>query len=358
MITRKQNILHSFFGAAILLLLLGLSSVSASAATITRDTDSSFNDVAIAQVNSYVNVRSKASTSGKIVGKMYNNSAAVIKKSVKGEGGTWYYITSGSVKGYVKASYFATGSSAAKIAAETGTPSAKVTASGLRLRKSATTSSSILTVLPQSTTVKLVKKNVSGKDGLTFSKVKVTKNGSTQTGYVAQDYINFCVSMKTAAAVNTGTSSGSSSGSSSSSGSTGSTSSSGSASSTGSSSSSTGASIVAAARKYVGILPYVWGGTSLKSGADCSGFTQSIYKLYGISIPRTSSSQASGGRSISRSQLQPGDLVFYKNGGSSICHVAIYMGNGKVVHEANSRDNCKISSIDYDTPVKYVTYLR
>lgn len=351
MITRRQNILHLFPGAAILMLLLLLSSANASAASITKDTDSSFKDVAIAQVNSYVNVRSQASTSGKIVGKMYDNSAAVIKKSVKGEGGTWYYISSGSVTGYVKAAYFVTGSSAAKVAAETGTPSARVTASGLRLRKSATTSSSTLTVLPRSTTMNLVQKNVSGKDGLTFSKVKVSRNGSTKTGYVAQDYINFCVSMKTAVAVNTGSSSGSSS-------SSGGSSSSGSTSSTGSSSSSVGASIVASAKQYVGRLPYVWGGTSLKSGADCSGFTQSIYRLYGISIPRTSTSQASGGRSISRSQLQPGDLVFYKNGGSSICHVGIYMGGGKIVHEANSRDNCKISSIDYDTPVKYVTYLR
>ncbi|MCI7098578.1 MAG: C40 family peptidase [Lachnospiraceae bacterium] len=351
MITRRQNILHLFPGAAILLLLLLLSSANASAAGITKDTDSSFKDVAIAQVNSYVNVRSQASTSGKIVGKMYDNSAAVIKKSVKGEGGTWYYISSGSVTGYVKAAYFVTGSSAAKVAAETGTPSAKVTASGLRLRKSATTSSSTLTVLPRSTTMNLVQKNVSGKDGLTFSKVKVSRDGSTKTGYVAQDYIDFCVSMETAIAVNTGSSSGSSS-------SSGGGSSSGSTSSTGSSSSSVGASIVATAKKYVGRLPYVWGGTSLKSGADCSGFIQSIYRLYGISIPRTSTSQASGGRSISRSQLQPGDLVFYKNGGSSICHVGIYIGGGKIVHEANSRDDCKISSIDYDTPVKYVTYLR
>lgn len=351
MITRRQNILHLFTGAAILLLLLLLSSANASAAGITKDTDSSFKDVAIAQVNSYVNVRSQASTSGKIVGKMYDNSAAVIKKSVKGEGGTWYYISSGSVAGYVKASYFVTGSSAAKVAAETGTPSARVTASGLRLRKSATTSSSTLTVLPRSTTMNLVQKNVSGKDGLTFSKVKVSRDGSTKTGYVAQDYIDFCVSMETAVAVNTGSSSGSSS-------SSGGSSSSGSTSSTGSSSSSVGTSIVATAKKYVGRLPYVWGGTSLKSGADCSGFIQSIYRLYGISIPRTSTSQASGGRSISRGQLQPGDLVFYKNGGSSICHVGIYMGGGKIVHEANSRDDCKISSIDYDTPVKYVTYLR
>lgn len=349
MTTQKQNPLHLILGVAILMLLLSLSSLNASAASITRDTDS-FDDIAIAQVNSYVNVRSKASTSGKIVGKMYDNTAAVIKKTVDGEGGKWYYISSGSVTGYVKAAYFTTGSSAAKVASQTGTSSAKVTASGLRVRQKATTASSTLTVLPYGTTISLLQKNVSGSDGLTFSKVTYSQGGTKKTGYVAQDYIKFCVTMQTATEV----SSGSSSSSSSSSGSSGNSSSSGSFSS---SSSSVGASIVAKAKTYVGVLPYVYGGTSLTSGADCSGFVQSLYRLYGVSVPRTSQSQAAGGRSISRSQLQPGDLVFYKNGGSTICHVAIYMGNGQIVHEANSRTDCKISNIDYDTPVKYVTYL-
>lgn len=344
MITQKQNTLHLILSAAVLMLLLSLGSMKASAATITRDTDS-FGDIAIAQVNSYVNVRSKASTSGKIVGKMYDNTAAVIKKTVNGEGGKWYYISSGSVTGYVKAAYFTTGSSAAKVASRTGTSSAKVTASGLRMRKKASTASSTLTVLPRSTTVTVLKKNISGNNGLTFSKVKYTQSGTTKTGYVAQNYVNFCVSMKTASAVSSGSSSGTSSSSKSSS------------SKKSSGSSSTGASIVTQAKKYVGVLPYVYGGTSLSKGADCSGFVQSLYKMYGVSVPRTSQTQASGGRSISRSQLRAGDLVFYKNGGSNICHVAIYIGNGKIVHEANSRDDCKISNIDYDKPVKYVTYL-
>lgn len=354
MITQKQNIpyvnfiSHVIFSAVILLLLFSLSSMNASAATITRDTDS-FDDIAVAQVNSYVNVRSKASTSGKIVGKMHDNSAAVIKKTVNGEGGKWYYISSGSVKGYVKASFFVTNSTAAKVASKTGTSAAKVTASALRLRKKATTNSSTLTVLPNKTTVKLLKKNVSGSDGMTFSKVKYSQNGTSKTGYVAQDYVDFCISMKTAAAVNSSSSRKSSSAKSSSSGKN--------SGSTSSSRSVSGSSIAAKARTYVGVLPYVWGGTSLKSGADCSGFVQSIYKLYGVNIPRTSGSQAAGGRSISRSQLRAGDLVFYKNGGSTISHVAIYIGNGKIVHEANSRSDCKISNLHYDKPVKYVTYL-
>ena len=334
----KQNPLYLIFGTVVLMLLLSLGSMNASAATITKDTDSSFKDVAIAQVNSHVNIRSKASTSGKIVGKIHDNSAAIIKKKVKGEGGTWYYISSGSVKGYVKASYFVTGSSAKKVAKKTGKSTAKVNASALRLRKKASTSSSTITTLSDNTTLSVLKKNVSGENGRTFTKVKTS---GSKTGYVAQDYVDFCISMKTA--VKTGSTASTSSKKTSS-------------GSSSSSSASTGSSIVATAKKYVGVLPYVWGGTSLKTGADCSGFTQAIYRLYGISIPRTSSAQASGGRSISRSKLQKGDLVFYSSNGS-ISHVAIYIGSGKIVHEANSRSDCKISSIDYDTPTKYVTYL-
>ncbi|MDO5410533.1 MAG: SH3 domain-containing C40 family peptidase [Lachnospiraceae bacterium] len=354
MITRKQNLLHIFFCAAILMLLFSSGSMNASAASITRDTDSSFKDIAVAQVNSYVNVRSKASTNGKVVGKMKDNTAAVIKKSVKGDGGKWYYISSGSVKGYVKASYFVTGSSAKKVALSTGTSTAKVTASSLRVRQKATTKSSTLTTLSNNTTVPVLKKNVDGSDGRTFSKVKVSAKNKKKSGYVAQSYVNFCVSMKTAVSAKSGSSSsGSSSGNSS-----GSSSGSSSSTSSTSGSSSLGASIAAKAKTYVGVLPYVWGGTSLTKGADCSGFVQSVYKLYGVNIPRTTSTQSTGGRSISRSKLQKGDLVFYKNGGDSISHVGIYIGNSKIVHEANSKSDCKISNIDYDKPAKYVTYLR
>lgn len=94
----------------------------------------------------------------------------------------------------------------------------------------------------------------------------------------------------------------------------------------------TGAAIANFAKQFVG-NPYVRGGTSLTKGADCSGFAQSIYKHFGINIPRTASQQAKVGKAIAWSDLQPGDLVFYSgNGGKSVTHVAIYIGNGKIVH--------------------------
>lgn len=100
--------------------------------------------------------------------------------------------------------------------------------------------------------------------------------------------------------------------------------------------SGSGSSVVNYATQFVG-NPYVWGGTSLTNGADCSGFVQSVYSNFGVSLPRTSYEQQNVGREVSYSDAQPGDLICY--GG----HVAIYMGNGKIVHASNSRDGIKVS---------------
>ena len=110
-----------------------------------------------------------------------------------------------------------------------------------------------------------------------------------------------------------------------------------SSSSSSSSSSSGSSSIVDYATQFVG-NPYVWGGTSLTGGADCSGFTQSVYAKFGYSLPRTSYEQQNWGTEVSYADAQPGDLICY--GG----HVAIYMGNGQIVHASNSRDGIKISN--------------
>ena len=98
-----------------------------------------------------------------------------------------------------------------------------------------------------------------------------------------------------------------------------------------------GSAILSAAAAYLGV-PYVWGGTSLTGGADCSGFTQSVYAQFGYSLPRTSYEQQNWGTEVSYADAQPGDLICY--GG----HVAIYMGNGQIVHASNSRDGIKISN--------------
>lgn len=113
--------------------------------------------------------------------------------------------------------------------------------------------------------------------------------------------------------------------------------------------SGTGASIASYALQFVG-NPYVSGGTSLTNGADCSGFTQSVFKHFGISIPRTSGAQAGGGKSVSLSAIQAGDIIYY--GG----HVAIYIGNGQIVHASTQKTGIKVSSYLYRTPISVRRY--
>jgi len=113
---------------------------------------------------------------------------------------------------------------------------------------------------------------------------------------------------------------------------------------------SKGSKIASYAKQFVG-NPYVKGGTSLTKGADCSGFTQSIYKYFGMSLPRTVLAQSKVGTKASFSSLQPGDLVFYSNGGSTPTHVAIYIGNGKIIHASTPSGGIKISMVNIMTKV-------
>ena len=118
--------------------------------------------------------------------------------------------------------------------------------------------------------------------------------------------------------------------------------------------SSVGQEIANYAVQFVG-NPYVYGGTSLTNGADCSGFTQSVMANFGIYIARTAADQAYGGTSVSVSDIQPGDLLFYSDG-SGISHVALYIGGGQIVHAATESQGIIISSYNYDSPVCAARY--
>ena len=100
--------------------------------------------------------------------------------------------------------------------------------------------------------------------------------------------------------------------------------------------------------------PYVWGGTSLTNGADCSGFVMSVFAEFGYSLPRVAAAQYGASQKKNLNQLEVGDLVFYGNG---ISHVALYIGNGKVVHALNSSKGIVITDYNYDTPVGAGTYM-
>ena len=117
----------------------------------------------------------------------------------------------------------------------------------------------------------------------------------------------------------------------------------------------TRSAIVAYAKQFIG-NPYVYGGTSLTNGADCSGFTMSIFAHFGISTGRSSRDQAAKGREIPVSDIQPGDLLFYASG-STINHVALYIGDGQIIHASTAKTGIKYAEYNYRTPCKAVTFL-
>jgi len=328
---------------------------------------SEFKDIAVAQVQNYINIRSKASEESEILGKLYNESGATILK----EDGGWYKIKSGSVTGYIKSDYVVTGEKVEELADTIGEKLATVTTTTLKVREKASVEASIAALVPIGEELNVVKE----LDGW----VKIS-NDSDIKGYVSADYVDVRIefsqavsieeekerladeeaarkaeeaSSRESASTNTVRSKSTSTSSSSSNSSSSNSSSSNSSSSN---SSSIRGKIVDYALQFVG-NPYVWGGTSLRNGADCSGFTQSVFGDYGIYIPRTSREQASGnGREISIANIRPGDLIFYGRNGS-INHVAIYIGNSKVISASSPDTGIRISSYNYRTPYKVMNYI-
>lgn len=312
------------------------------------------NNLAFAQVSSYVNIRSKPSEEGEILGKLYDNSAATIVEKADG----WYKIKSGSVSGYIKAEFLVTGEKAADLAKKVGNRVAVVNTTTLKVRAKASTDSEVLTLVAIGDDLK-VTKELEG-----WAKVQVDEN---TYGYVSMDYVKLETVYEEAVSIeeeqerleeeeaannNSSNSSSSNSGSSSNSNSSSNNSSSNNSSS--SSSSSLGSRIADYAVQFEG-NPYVWGGTSLTNGADCSGFTQSVFKHFGIYIPRTSRTQATSGTRVSIDNLQPGDLIFYARNGT-INHVGIYIGGGKVISASSPSTGIRITSYNYRSPVKAVRY--
>ena len=313
-----------------------------------------FRAKAISIADNYVNIRKEPNTRSKIQGKLYKGSAANVIKTK----GAWVKIESGNVTGYIKKSYLAIGAEAQKVAEKYGNKlvSVKKNVVTLNVREKKSTKSAILTQIPEDEMYEVA------YEGQNWAKIIV--DGDTK-GFVAKEFVNVHIRFKKAVSVqeeqvqrarrraaaqaeqqrlNT-----ISSGQTGSSGRSGSNSSSGSANgSNAKATGSTGADIAQYAQNFVG-NPYKWGGTSLTNGADCSGFVQSIYAQYGYSLPRTSREQSRYGKSVSLSQVQPGDLIFYKHG-STVGHVAMYIGGGRVVHAASSRQGIIISNMNYNQP--------
>ncbi len=276
--------------------------------------DYGYENLGMGKCEGNLNIRKEPSESGKLLGKLPEHGAVEILDEEDG----WYKIESGELKGYVKAEYIATGDEAYEMAAEEITTMATVTGDGLRIRESASTDSPVIINLNSGEKLPVIET----LDG--WVKVSV----DSDEGYVSADYVEISDELPTAKSLDelaygTGVS-------------------------------NVRVDLVNNALQYVGNR-YVWGGTSLTNGVDCSGFTMQIYAQYGIWLPHSSRAQAGYGRSISASEAQPGDLFFYGSG--SISHVAIYMGGGQIVHASSARTGIKISNAFYRTPLKIVTLL-
>lgn len=379
---------------------------TAPAASATPKPESEYANVGISIAADYVNIRKKPSTEATILGKLYRGSAATIMKTE----GDWVYIKSGSVSGYIMKDYLAIGYSAEKLIDEFGTKWATVTTETLKVREEKNTECTVLTLIPEDESYEVlsedsewarirvdgdtigyvskeyVKISVQFKKAVSIEEEReeerrkaaaraaaeaaereaaakqsssTSSNSSSNSGSSSHKSSSSSSSNKTSSnGGGSSTSGGSSSnGGGGKSGST--TSSNGSGGSSGSSSSSEGdggsalgsgdgSAIASYGLQFVG-NPYVWGGTSLTHGTDCSGFTKSVFAKFGISLPRTSREQSRVGKKISASNAKAGDLIFYASGGR-VNHVALCIGGGRIVHASNPRTGITTSNMYYRTP--------
>ena len=311
---------------------------AANEAESVAEEEENFKNLVIAQVNDYVNVRAEASEESEIVGKLYNHSVGDLLETE----GDWIKIKSGNTTGYVKGEYVVTGEEAVALAKEVGVRTAVVTTTTLYVREAPSMGAAVIGMVPI-------------EDELTVSEelegwVRVSIEEGD--GYVSTDYVSLYTDFvraeskaeeearlakeeaarkaaqeaaaKAVAKNKTKGSAKSSSGASYSAAGSG-----------------TGASVANFALQFVG-NPYVYGGTSLTNGADCSGFVMSVYRNFGVSLPHSSGGDRSVGYDVGGlANAQAGDIVCYSG------HVGIYIGNGQIVHASTAATGIKVSNANY-----------
>ena len=277
-----------------------------------------YTNIGVANVESgNLNVRQEPSTDSKMVGKMPKNSVCEVLETIDG----WAHITSGEVEGYVNLDYLLIGPDAKLKANELVHTVVVVNTDGLNVRDEANTESAVLTQVPQGEELEYIETLEE------WIKVGI----DDEEAYVAAEYVTVTEKLDTAITMTELL--------------------------YGAGVSDVRVELVEYAKQFLGNR-YVWGGTSLTKGADCSGFVLSVFKKFGVSLPHHSGSQANSGTKISAGDLQPGDLVFYGNSRGTINHVAIYIGGGQVIHASSVKTGIKISNYKYRTPVKYVRILQ
>ena len=305
-----------------------------------KDEEESFKSLVIAKVNDYVNVRSIPSEEGEIVGKLYDKSVGSFISEKDG----WYEITSGSVTGYVKGEYCVTGNEAVELAKKVGTRIATVTTTTLKVREQPGMETTVLGLIPiddqlivTEETDGWVKVNIEEGDGYVSSDFVSLSTEFVQAESKAEEEARIAKeeaarkAAQTAAARKAAERSGGSSkqeiiyatGS----------------------GSEMGRSVADYALQFVG-NPYVYGGSSLTNGTDCSGFVMSVYANFGVGLPHSSSADRNVGAAVNGLEnAQAGDLVCYSG------HVGLYIGGGQIVHASTSKTGIIVSNANYRTPL-------
>ncbi len=314
------------------------------------DEEKSFSKLVIAKVTRYVNVRSMPSEEGEIVGKLYDKSVGEYITESNG----WYKIKSGNVTGYVKGEFCVTGQAAVDLAKKVGTRVAVVNTTTLKVREEPGMDATVLGLVPIEEELSVIDE----KDE--WVKVDIEEG----YGYVSSDYVKLRTDFVKAESIEEEKarlkkeeeakaaakkaakkaeekvakkkqekqqkqqSESSSQGG-------------GAAEAVPAGDGSLGSQVVSYAKQFVG-NPYVYGGSSLTNGTDCSGFVMRVYENFGVSLPHSSSADRSQGYAVDGlANAQPGDLVCYSG------HVAIYAGGGKIVHASTSKTGIIVSNANY-----------
>ena len=302
-----------------------------------------YSNLVIADVNDYVNVRSVPSEEGEIVGKLYDDSVGDFLEEVNG----WYKIESGNCIGYVKAEYCVTGEAANELAKEVGRRTAIVTTETLNVRKEPNTEAvvigqvpfeEVLTVTDEAggwvqikieegygyvsaeyvtLSTEFVKAESREEEKERLAKEEAERQAALEASRKAQEAAAQ-VAAEEAAKIQEA------------------------AAALGYTDDNLGQQVADFALQFVG-NPYVYGGTSLTNGADCSGFTLAVYSNFGVSLPHSAAAQNKKGANVgSVANAVPGDLIYYSG------HIGIYIGNEQIVHASNSRTGIIVSNVYYD----------
>lgn len=288
----------------------GVAAVAAqNTASANINTICGYTNLGIANVENHLNIREGAGEDFDLVGKLPKNAGCEILATE----GEWSKIESGKVTGYVKTEFLFTGKEAKQKAEEIKSTVATSITQTLNARTEPNTDCSIWSLIAEGEELLVV------EDMGDWVKVDIDGDEC----YVAREYVEISEELPKAMTMTEIR--------------------------YGEGVSDVRVDIVQYACQFVGNR-YVWGGTSLTKGIDCSGFTMRIYEKYGIYLPHYSGAQANYGTRINSSAAKPGDLFFYGNG-RSINHVALYIGNGQIVHASSARTGIKISNAFYRNPV-------